>query len=127
MKIILNTSFVTLNDYIDAERSNKYKAAQLKKSQTNKVAFLAGTKGTIKDDPINKDKKHDVKITWFKPNNRQDHDNISFAKKFILDGLQKAGIIKGDSPRYIRNFIDIFEVDKTRDYINCIVEFIEVD
>lgn len=64
-------------------------------------------------------------FTWYKPNNRQDHDNIGFAKKYILDGLIVAGSIKGDSPKYIGNFVDNFEIDKTRAYISCVVEFKE--
>lgn len=120
-KIILNTKFTTLNEYINLERSNKFKAAKLKKKLTNIVAFLS-----MQD--FNKCKietKKDVIITWFKPNSRQDHDNISFATKFVLDGLVKSGTIKNDSPKYIGNIMHKFEVDKSRSYVSCIVEFVD--
>ena len=120
MQIILNASFPTLNEYIDAERTNKYKAAKMKSVYTNKVIYLS----SLCKEKLDKTKKYDVIFKWYKPNNRIDHDNIAFAKKFILDGLQKSKIINGDSPKYINNFIDIFEIDKNRSYISCIVQFI---
>lgn len=121
-RLILNTSFVDLNEYINAERMNRYKAASIKKEQTNKVHFLA-IEQKFKLEPGS----YDVRFLWHKPNNRKDHDNISFSKKFILDGLVSAGVLPGDSPRYIRNFKDEFFIDKTRDYVSCIVEFLKVD
>lgn len=121
MKLILNTSFPTLNEYIKLERTNKYIAANLKKVTTNKVCYLAREQNFKVGL-----KKYDVNFTWCKHNNRIDHDNIAFAKKFILDGLKCAGSIKDDSPKYIRNFTDTFILDDTRRYISCVVEFIEI-
>ena len=119
MKLILNMPFITLNEYINAERTNKFKAAKIKQQQTNSVAYLA-----MEQKFKLPDNKHDVIFTWYKPNNRQDHDNICFAKKFLMDGLIKAKALKDDNPRYIGNFHDIFVLDKTRNYISCMVEFI---
>jgi len=120
MKLILNIPFITLNEYIKAERSNKYIAANIKRRITDNVTYIA------LERKINlSDIKHDIIFTWFKPNNKIDHDNISFAKKFILDGLVNAKVIKSDSPKYIGNFQDIFDIDKTRNYISCMIEFIE--
>ena len=112
-------SFISFNEYVDAERSNKYAGAKIKKQQTNSVALIARSKKFILED-----KKYDVVFTWFKPNHRTDHDNICFAKKFILDGIQVAGSIKGDSPRYINNFQDIFQ-KANQDYVSCEATFIE--
>jgi len=120
MKLILNMAFVTLNEYIQAERSNKYKSAAIKEQLTNSVAYLS-----LQQKFKLPDKKHDIIFTWYKPNNKTDHDNIAFAKKFILDGLVKAGALKNDGPKYIGNFQDIFILDKGRDYISCTIEFIE--
>ena len=33
----------------------------------------------------------DVKLVWIEPNRRRDKDNVMAGKKFILDGLVKAG------------------------------------
>ena len=120
-ELILNMPFPTLNEYIDLERANKYAAADMKKRKTNSVAFLA-----LEQKFKLEKKKYDVYFTWYKPNNKKDHDNITFAKKFVLDGLVLAKILPSDGSRYVNNFRDTIILDKTRDYISCKVEFIEV-
>jgi len=117
-ELILNISFPSLNEYINLERSNKFAAAQMKKSKTQSVAYLA-----IAQKFQLEDKKYNVHITWYKPNAKKDHDNIAFAKKFVLDGLVLAKILKSDSPKFINNFSDDFIIDKTRDYVSCKVVF----
>ena len=119
-ELILNMSFPTLNEYINLERSNKYAAADMKKRKTNSVAFLALAQNFTLEN-----KKYDVHFTWFKPNNKKDHDNITFAKKFVLDGLVLAKILPSDGSRYVNNFRDTIILDKTRDYISCKVEFVD--
>ena len=114
--------FVSLNEYIDAERSNKQYAAKIKKQQTNSVYYLTRNQKFKLDK-----KKYDVMFTWYKPDNRKDHDNISFAKTFVIDGIVKAGVLPDDTPKYIRNFQDEFIIDKTRKYVSCIVEFFEAE
>lgn len=52
---------------------------------------------------------------WFAPNRMKDPDNIAFAKKFILDAMQAAGVLPRDSWRYVGGgFADLFEVDASR-------------
>lgn len=51
-------------------------------------------------------------ITWIEENRRRDMDNVAFAKKFILDGLVRAGVIRDDTPRYIAGLSDRFAYDK---------------
>ena len=119
-KLTLNMPFISLNEYIDSERSSRMHAANIKKQQTNSVYYLTRSQ-KFKLDP----KKYDVIFTWFKPDNKKDHDNIAFAKKFILDGIVKAGVLPNDNPKYIGNFQDKFVLDKTRPYVSCQIEFIE--
>lgn len=114
--------FVSLNEYINAERSNKQYAANIKKQQTNSVHYLTLEQKFKLDHTF----RYDVIFTWVKPDNRKDHDNICFAKKFILDGIVKAGVLPDDTAKYIRNFQDKFIHDKTRLYVSCQVEFIKV-
>jgi len=55
-----------------------------------------------------------IEFEWFEPNRRRDPDNIAAAKKFVLDGLVEAGIIPGDSWRYIAGWQDKFKVNKQK-------------
>ena len=92
----------TLNEYINIERSNKYAAAKMKKSATNMVAWEA----TAQLKPIAG--KCEYMFIWNEPTTRRDPDNIAFAKKFILDGMVAAGIIKNDGWKNIGGFVDRF-------------------
>lgn len=49
---------------------------------------------------------------WYEPNRRRDLDNVAFAKKFIFDGLVKAGVLIDDGPRYVPWFSDEFACDR---------------
>ncbi len=122
-KLILNTKFCTLNEYIKAERTNKYISAKIKKEQTNKVYYLA----IEQKFKLPANTKFDVQILWLIPNKKPDPDNISFAKKFVLDGLVNAKILENDSLKFINSFSDSFEVDKTKPYISCVVTFRPVE
>lgn len=120
-KIIINTEIITLNEYIRQERTNRYKAAVIKKQQTSKIEYLC----RLKHNRCKIERKNDVLFRWFTPNNRIDHDNIAFGAKFIFDGFKKAGVIIDDSPKYIGNIHHTFTLDRDRSYISCIVEFYE--
>jgi hypothetical protein len=120
--IEIKTPLITLNEYINAERRNRYIASNIKRDNTNRVHNIAKVKRFKVPAGL-----HDVNFIWKKPNNKIDHDNISFCKKFILDGLQKAGSIQSDGPKVINNFSDKFELCKDVNYIWCIVEFVNVE
>jgi hypothetical protein len=49
---------------------------------------------------------------WYCKNKKKDKDNISFAKKFILDGLVQAGVLPNDGWNDIEGFKDEFYIDK---------------
>lgn len=51
-------------------------------------------------------------FTWYCKDQKKDPDNISFAKKYILDGMVDAGVLKNDGWKQIQGFEDRFEVDK---------------
>lgn len=50
-------------------------------------------------------------VLWVEQNRRRDLDNVAFAKKFIQDGLVKAGIIPNDTHHEIAGFSDDFDYD----------------
>lgn len=93
--IIIRTEIPTLNDYIRSERSNKYKAAKLKKEKTLSIAreVLMQTRDII-------DSKVNIDVSWY-INSEHDPDNIFFGIKFILDGIVGAGLLRNDSQKEI--------------------------
>ena len=105
-KIRIAGEFTDLNKYIRAERANKYAASAIKKKETQRV--IEACKGVATDF------QYPVLIVfeWTTKDKRKDPDNVAFAKKFILDGLVKGGVLDGDSPKYIESFRDEFDVDK---------------
>lgn len=89
-----------LNEYINAERTNRYKAASLKRQAESDVLealYEAKQKGTLHSHR----KPCELWITFIEPNHRRDLDNISFAVKAIQDAMVKAGVFPDDSTRFI--------------------------
>jgi hypothetical protein len=105
-KITLRGKFSTLNEYIEAERGNFHTAARLKKQQTRSVQLDTIGILPVTEYPVR------ITFTWFCKNIRTDPDNICFAKKSILDGLQVSHVLAGDGWKHIAGFEDIFYVDK---------------
>ena len=97
----------TLNEYINAERSNRYAGAVMKKKAEATIALF------IKNDRL---KPVTVPVTliynWRMKNRRCDKDNISFAQKFIQDALVRCGILQNDGWNNIQGFSHDFEVNK---------------
>lgn len=105
LKITIPGRFPSLNDYISAERANSRYAAKIKRDETRRVADAASGIGSVKS-PVT------VYFNWIEPNARRDIDNVAFAKKFILDGLVKAGVLAGDSRKHVIGLSDSFsEID----------------
>ncbi len=111
-------SFPTLNEYIYLERANKYIAANIKKKCTQIIA-----EESIQYKKLFKKLKFPAKFifTWYVKNKKKDFDNISFIKKYILDGLVIARCLKNDGQKYFNwdeNKIAYTETDQ---------EFVEIE
>ena len=104
--MIIKNELTDLNTYINKERSNRYSGASVKKQNTSIVMWECKAQKITKA-------RESVYITfrWFCKNKKKDKDNIAFAKKFILDGLVEAGVIKNDGWDDIEGFQDEFEID----------------
>ena len=103
----VNAKLCSLNDYINVCRTNKYQAAQFKRDVEEVIGWAikqALAKGTLK--PVKK--PCTVKFEWYEKTAKRDCDNIASAKKFILDAMQKQGIIVNDNQKYIKGFTDSF-------------------
>ena len=92
-----------LNTYINAERTNRFKEAKIKKEQTESIAWI--TKQLTKVDVPFK-----LKVVWYVKNKKKDPDNVAFAKKFILDGMKEGGMIENDGMAQVVGFEDVFIV-----------------
>lgn len=117
-KLLIPCELVSLNEYISANRTNKFRAAKIKIQQTNLCAFFAKEQNLTLD--LNK--QYDLKIEWFTALKNKDSDNVFFSVKFILDGIVKAGILKSDGFKNIRNISNIRTIGKS----GIIVNFEEV-
>ena len=102
MKIYIDYAFTHLNEWIAAERANKYKASKIKKEETY-IAYLA-FRGVKIQTPCK------IKFTWYVKNKRRDLDNLGFSKKYILDGMVKAGAIPNDNLTHIIGLEDSYVI-----------------
>ena len=92
--------FPTLNEYIDCERGSTIAAATMKKKCTEQVKeqCLSQQIESVKG-------KVDLLFEWHS-STMHDPDNVAFAKKFILDGLQAAGVLENDNRKFIGTMAD---------------------
>lgn len=96
----------SLNEMINANRTNAYKGAKLKKDTQKKIApYLEGLPKIEK--PIK------IHFTWVEGNKRRDIDNVSAGKKFILDALVQYGYLTDDNRKVVTAFTDDFEYGKS--------------
>lgn len=115
-QFIIRERLVGLNEYQNACRTNRYASAKLKREQQDIVLDAIYAAGLI---PMIG--KVDVSFLWVEPNNRRDHDNVAFGKKFILDALVEADILEDDSPRHVGDFTDRFLVSKNSPHIAVVL------
>lgn len=96
----------TLNEYSKAERTNRHMAAKLKReTQDSIIAQIPQNAPSFNGAVL-------VAFRWVRPDMRCDKDNVAFAKKFILDALQEAGIITTDSWKLCTPYDIGFAVNK---------------
>lgn len=83
-----------LNDYVNACRTNPHVGAKLKKETERDILWCLKGISSVRTPCI-------IAMTFTEANRRRDCDNIESGKKYILDAMQTAGIIPGDSPKYV--------------------------
>ena len=106
-KLTLPGTLPGLNEYIRDERTNRLKAAAVKRGTENLIGYC------IKEQLRNVKFTRPVSIRylWVESNKRRDKDNIAFAKKFVQDALVTMGVLQNDGWREIASFTDEFAVD----------------
>lgn len=106
-EIIFTGEYTDLNTYSTAERLNRYAAAEIKDMETTRAyadCLVSGVKQINK--PVF------IVFKWYVKDKKKDKDNISFAKKFIIDGMVQAHVLKNDGYKQIVGFMDVFGIDK---------------
>ena len=111
-----------LNDYIKAERANRYRGAQVKADAHDAVVWQLKTQHT----GLRITKPVCIRFRWIEANNRRDPDNVSsYGRKVILDALVDLGILVDDGRKYIKGFTDEFYTHKDNPRIEF--DLIEVE
>lgn len=102
----------SLNEVTAANRANKYLGAKHKKQIEELIGWYIGNAVKAKDlEPI--DKPCVIYLDWYERTKRRDVDNIQSSQKFILDALQKQGILKNDSRRYVKQiYHHVYDADE---------------
>lgn len=115
VKFILKGRLPTLNDFIEAERKNRYKGAAFKGRHQAEVEWLI-PKMKVKPPVI-------LHYTWYEANSKRDLDNVAgFGHKIIQDALVKRRILPNDSPKEIVGFTDTFKLDRKNPRIEVEIE-----
>lgn len=107
-KFTIHGRLPSLNEYINAERTNRYKAAKLKRDLQERIgADIRAANLKPAQVPVT------LVYTFYEANRRRDKDNIAaVAHKFVQDSLVNEGIIFDDGWDYITRFYDEFYIDK---------------
>ena len=101
----------SVNDIVNANRRSRWDGAgQKRETQSDIVTVIRVSK--VK--PVEKYPVF-VELTWYEPNRKRDPDNIAGAKKFIMDALQEAGIIRNDGWNEIAGYADFYCVAEPED------------
>lgn len=103
------------NDFIAANNTNRYSGAKMKKDVEETIMWCVARMPKMKKPVV-------IHFYWMEPNARRDLDNIAFGKKFVLDALQKAGVLPNDNRTYVRGFTDSFGIDKDNPRIEIELE-----
>lgn len=105
----------SLNEYIEANRINRFKAAKMKRD-TEEAIMIYMRQLPKFNNPVR------IHFLWYEENRRRDVDNVAFGKKFIIDALVKMKKIDNDGQRYVKGVSDSFEIADKAKVIVTIME-----
>ena len=108
---IIDMRLPSMNDMTAANRAGEHVGAKMKKeteSDISKYIMLAVAHKTLSPVKV----PVEVWIEWHEQNKRRDADNIESGIKFILDALQKSGILINDSRRWVKQLHHLIVDDK---------------
>ena len=103
----VRASLPDLNKIIAESKIYWGKYAKSKKGYDMIVAAFAKRLKPVRSYPV------EIHCCWRTADRRKDPDNIAAGIKFILDGLVKAGILRGDGFSEVSKITHEFTVDKS--------------
>lgn len=109
-RLLIHGRLPGLNEYIAAERANRYKGANMKRDAQAVVMLAIRTqlRGVRFTKPVR------IAYTWVEPNRRRDLDNVAgFGHKVIQDALVMCRVLADDGWDEIAGFSDTFALDQT--------------
>lgn len=115
MYFTIDTRLPSLNEVIKDNRSGWQVASKRKRELEEVIGYYiiaARRRGTIRpiDEPVV------IEIEWHESTKKRDVDNIQSAQKFILDALQKQGILINDNRKYVKQIYHQV-VDDEKDFV----------
>lgn len=108
VKLVIDGQLLDLNEYTYLNRKGIGAGSTSKRMQERKIR--ADIMRQLEGIPMMR--RVVVKFIWFASSERKDPDNVSFAKKFILDALVKEHIMENDGWKNIAGLIDEFRIDR---------------
>ena len=105
MQIEIPLKMPSINEFINQCRYNKYAGNNYKQNVQAEIYPY------IKNMP-KLEKPVKIDFHWYEGNRKRDLDNVSYAKKFILDALVKYGKLKDDNRKNVCAFTDNFYYTK---------------
>lgn len=118
MNFTIKSRLIGLNEYVNISRRNRFASAKVKREQQDIVSVFVPRGTKMFHAPVK------IIFNWFEPNRKRDIDNVSFAKKFILDCLVTMNVLIDDSQKYVVKLEDNVFVDRKNPRIE--VEIIEL-
>jgi len=124
-RFVIQGRLPSLNDYINACRSHWSKGARFKEDTETAIIWAirsARNKGECR--PVTKPVR--ISFFWHEHGKARDVDNIYSAKKYILDAMQKAGIIENDDRKHVVDVDDhILEAPAGKDCVAVYIHEVE--
>lgn len=108
--LVFSGAYCDLNKYIRTERGGYHGASTIKKEETWRATCEVRRQfpnAKIEDAayPLG------VVCRWYTKDERMDPDNVAFAIKFLMDGMQAAGFLRNDGRKEIRCIYHEFFTD----------------
>ena len=115
MNFFIPGELTTLNDFIAATNGSRWAGAEIKKVETQRVMLAGRDIPPVQRYPVR------LHLTWFRENRKSDPDNVAFAIKFILDGMQKAGVLRQDNWGAISSITHDFRLDADNPGVEIVI------